>query len=336
LANHDSNSTHPSAAAMTAPRKNIEPLVYRQGPHWVAVFAAVVTWPLLLVGGTVTVLGVGMAVPDWPTTFGVNMFLYRFWDSSWGVFIEHSHRLYGAAVGLACIVLAAWLALGERRGWMKVLGAMALVAVIVQGILGGLRVRSNSRDLAFIHGCTAEAFFGLMVALCVFTGRGWIEAGPDRTTDHGHLRRRSLVTLVLVYAQIIAGAWVRHYRAFDAQVVHALLGAAVWGHALALWWRVERAKSEEPGLLASSRAMGLAVSLQVALGAVAWLLLRPFDGIPRSVYPVQALVRIAHQGVGALLLASSLSLALRACRLLRSLPAESTASAASTRLEAMA
>src|SRR3954462_3147954 len=95
--------------------------------HWVALFAAVFTWPLLLVGGSVTVYRVGMAVPDWPTTFGMNMFLYRFWNASWGVFIEHGHRLYGSAVGLACIVLAVWFAAAERRAWMKGLGVFALL-----------------------------------------------------------------------------------------------------------------------------------------------------------------------------------------------------------------
>ncbi len=59
------------------------------------------TWPLIFVGGSVTTYRVGMAVPDWPTTFGMNMFLYDFWNAAWGVFVEHSHRLYGAAVGLA-------------------------------------------------------------------------------------------------------------------------------------------------------------------------------------------------------------------------------------------
>src|SRR5207244_146042 len=118
--------------------------------------AAVLTWPLLLVGGSVTVYRVGMAVPDWPTTFGINMFLYRFGAASWGVFIEHGHRLYGSAVGMACIVLAAWFALAERRAWMKGLGAFTLLAVIGQGVLGGYRVRHNSTDLAFVHGCTAQ------------------------------------------------------------------------------------------------------------------------------------------------------------------------------------
>src|SRR3954447_20596643 len=125
---------------MTTARSNLESEPdatpeYRSGPHRVAVFAATFTWPLIFVGGLVTTYRVGMAVPDWPTTFGINMFLYRFWEAAWGVFIEHGHRLYGAAVGLACIVLCAWFLLAERRAWMKALGVFALLAVIGQGFL---------------------------------------------------------------------------------------------------------------------------------------------------------------------------------------------------------
>jgi cytochrome c oxidase assembly protein subunit 15 len=284
---------------------------YRPGPHRVALVAAILTWPLLLVGGSVSVYRVGMAVPDWPTTFGVNMFLYDFLNSPWGVFIEHSHRLYGALVGVACIVLAVWFALAERRGWMKALGAFALAAVIAQGLLGGARVRLNSTNLALLHGCTAQAFFALMVALCVLTGRDSAET-LAKVPDTVHLRRRSLVTLALVYAQIVLGAQLRHLGA--GLWLHAVMAAAVWGHAAWLAWRVERQKAAVPDLVPSARAMVLAVSLQIVLGIVAWLMLHPFDGVARSVLPAQALVRIGHQGAGALLLAAVVVLTLRAFR----------------------
>jgi cytochrome c oxidase assembly protein subunit 15 len=279
--------------------------------HWVAVAAAVFTWPLLFVGGLVTTYRVGMAVPDWPTTFGINMFLYNSWNAAWGVFIEHGHRLYGAAVGMATIVLAVWFALAERRRGMKVLGGVALLAVIGQGVLGGLRVRLNSTHLAAVHGCTAQAFFTLMVALCVLTGRDWVAAGTPRP-DPDHLRRRSLVTLALVYAQVVAGALLRHFGAGLA--VHSILAVAVWGHAAMLVWRVERQKAVVPELVRSARAMALTVSLQVALGVVAWWMLQPFDGIPREVTGPQALVRTGHLANGALLLASAVILTLRTFR----------------------
>lgn len=317
-----------SAAAHTDP-------VYRRGPHWVAVFAAVFTWPLIFVGGSVTTYRVGMAVPDWPTTFGINMFLYDFWNAPFGVRVEHSHRLYGAAVGISTIVLCAWFLLAETRRSMKWLGVLALLAVIGQGILGGTRVTRNSTLLAAVHGVSGQAFFALMASLCVLTSRGWIAAGPGRA-DSTHLRRRAAVTLVLVAGQIVAGAWLRHFPSTAALTWHAILAAAVWGHAAMLAVRVERSKAEVPALVPSSRAMALAVTLQVVLGIAAWWMLRPFDGIPRTVTIIQAMVRTGHQANGALLLASTVVLTLRALRHLAPLPTPAQPSPAVLDLEAVA
>jgi cytochrome c oxidase assembly protein subunit 15 len=278
---------------------------------------------LIFVGGLVTTYRVGMAVPDWPTTFGMNMFLYRFWEAAWGVFIEHGHRLYGAGVGLATIVLMVWFLLAERRRSLKALGVIALLAVIGQGVLGGYRVRLNSTTLAAVHGCTAQAFFALMVALCVLTGRDWATA-PKRLADDQHLRRRATVTLALVYAQVLAGAWLRHFGASAALVFHTLLAMAVWGHAALLAWRVERRKAELPALLPSARALGLLVTVQVALGVAAWWLLRPFDGMPRMVTNAQALIRTGHQANGALILAATVVLTFRAFRHLAPTPSKPT------------
>jgi cytochrome c oxidase assembly protein subunit 15 len=279
-------------------------------------FAAVFTWPLLLVGGTVSVYRFGMAVPDWPTTFQTNMFLYKFWNASWAVFDEHIHRLYASAVGFACIVLWVWFARFEHRKWLKQLGALALVAVIAQGVLGGLRVTRNSTALAFVHGCTAQAFFGLMVALCVWTGKDW-NTKPVPVDDSAKLRRRADWTLGLIVGQIVAGAYIRHFGTTEAVVIHALLGLAVWGHAGAVALRVFANRSQLPALWPAARAMAITACLQIALGIVVWWVLRPFDGIARAVTAGQALIRVGHQGLGALLLASSVVLSLRAHRALR-------------------
>src|ERR1700733_2897663 len=108
---------------------------YQRVVHAVPLFGALFTLPLLYVGGTVTTYRVGMAVPDWPTTFQENMFLYDFWNAPFGVRVEHVHRLYGAAVGLATIVLSGSLLAFEPRRWLKALGLLALAVVIVQGVL---------------------------------------------------------------------------------------------------------------------------------------------------------------------------------------------------------
>jgi cytochrome c oxidase assembly protein subunit 15 len=288
---------------------------YRRGPHWVAVFAAALTWPLIFVGGSVTTYRVGMAVPDWPTTFGINMFLYDFWNAPFGVRVEHTHRLYGAAVGLATIVLAAWFLAAERRRPLKVLGVVALAAVIGQGVLGGSRVTRNSTVLAAVHGCTGQAFFALMVTLCVLTGRDWIEAeDAPRQGDVEHLRRRSAVTLGLIAAQIGLGAWLRHFGSIAALVLHAIMAAAVWGHVAMLVGRVERRNRDVAALVVSARALAAAATLQVALGVVAWWMLQPFDGSPPPVTIPQALIRTGHQANAALLLAAAVVLTLRTFR----------------------
>jgi len=286
----------------------------------VALVATAFTWPLLFVGGLVTTYRFGMAVPDWPTTFGANMFLYDMADASRAVLVEHGHRLYGAAVGLGCIILALWFTAVGRDRRLTALAWLALAAVIVQGLLGGLRVLRNSTDLALVHGCFAQAFFGLMVAICVLTGRTWA-CGPGAGTDPAYLRRRALWTLGLVYAQVVVGAILRHRGAGPMLgplrlnlAIHATLGLAVWGHAVALAIRVLGRRAALPALAPSAWAMLAVATIQIGLGVASWWVLRPFDGIPRDVEPYAALIRTGHQANGALLLAASVVLLLRSVR----------------------
>ena len=288
---------------------------YQRGPHWIALCAAVFTLPLLYVGGSVTTYRVGLAVPDWPQTFGINMFLYDFWNAPFGVRIEHTHRLYGAAVGIATLLLAGWFFIFERRPWMKGLGALAVVAVIVQGVLGGTRVTQVSTVLAAVHGVVGQAFFGLMVALCVLTGRGWREQ-TRRSADVDHLRPRALSLLGMVATQIALGSWLRHFGTRPALVFHGALAMAVWVLAVLFFLKVKRGQTTLSGLIPSSLAAALASTLQIVLGIVAMVYLLPFDGIPRPVSFYQALVRTGHQTNGALLLAAAVVLVLRSFRLL--------------------
>jgi cytochrome c oxidase assembly protein subunit 15 len=278
-----------------------------------ALFAAAFTLPLLFVGGSVTTYRVGLAVPDWPSTFGINMFLYEFWNAPFGVQVEHSHRLYGAAVGLATIGLLIWFLAFETRRWMKVLGVIALLAVVIQGVLGGTRVTQVSTFLAAVHGCTGQAFFGLMVALCVLTGRDWLSPA-GMIPDRWKLRRVAFVVLALLYGQIVLGAWLRHYGAIEALALHAVIAVAVWFHALLVFARVRRARIDVPALVPLAGFLAVAATIQIALGLGALIYVLPLGGVPRPVGFYQALVRTGHQTNGALMLASSVVLALRACR----------------------
>jgi len=288
--------------------------LYRPGPHWIAVCAAIFTLPLLYVGGTVTTYHVGLAVPDWPTTFGMNMFLYDFWNAPFGVRVEHAHRLYGAAVGLATILLCLLLLAFEPRRWLKVLGVLALCAVIVQGILGGTRVTQVSTLLAAIHGVTGQAFFGLMVALCVFTSRKWY-AEPMEGPGAGDLRVLTTATLSMVVIQIALGSWSRHFGTVSTIATHSLLAVVIWIASLFALVKIERNRQALSPMAASGRMLVALTTLQVALGLVALVGLLPLDGTPRAASFYQALVRTGHQTNGALILAAGVVLCLRAHRL---------------------
>lgn len=287
---------------------------YRRAPHWFALGATAFTWPLLFVGGLVTSFRVGMAVPDWPTTFGANMFLYDMTRAPWGVFGEHTHRLYGAAVGLATILLMVDFFLFDRRGWIKALGVVALLGVIGQGVLGGLRVTKVSTLLAAVHGSTGQLFFALMVALCVWTSRGWLD-GRRSVAGSAKVGRMAWAFAALVYGQVLVGAWLRHYSRADALGLHAGLALAVFGHGAATVAKVLRRRGDWPELVPSALAMGATLVAQVSLGVAAWWVLRPFDGQAHAVAFWPAIVRTAHQANAALLIASAVVLGLRATQI---------------------
>ena len=283
---------------------------YRAAPHWAAVLASAMTWPLVFAGGLVTTYRVGMAVPDWPTTFGVNMFTYDLAEAAFGVRIEHIHRLAGAAVGICTIGLMLDFLAFDRRKSVKLLGVLALAAVIAQGVLGGMRVRNNSTVLAMVHGCTGQAFFAFMVALATITGRSWFAARRPVEGD-GRMKGLAVATLAVAYLQIILGAWLRHFLTPGALVSHAGLAVLVVATTAATIWAVRRRKADVPGLLGPVRAIELSLAVQLALGIAAWWLLRPFDGIAHPIDTAQALVRTGHQANASLLLAAALVLNLR-------------------------
>jgi cytochrome c oxidase assembly protein subunit 15 len=181
--------------------------------------------------------------------------------------------------------------------------------------LGGTRVTQVSTFLAAVHGVVGQGFFGLMVALCVMTGRGWHEHDHD-LVDANRLRPRSLWLSVLVVAQIALGSWLRHYGSQAALAVHGVMALAVWSHAVVYFLRVKRSGTELASLFPASLAAAVASSVQILLGIVAMVYLLPFDGLPRPVSFYQAVVRTGHQTNGALLLAATVVLVLRTFRLL--------------------
>jgi heme a synthase len=177
--------------------------------HRFAKFVAASTVILVLAGSFVTSTGSGLSVPDWPTTYGWNMFTFP--PSKWvgGIFYEHGHRLIASTVGFLTIVLAAWLWRVESRRWMKWLGVLALGTVVVQGVLGGLTVLFFlPAPVSTAHAALAEVFFCLTIAIALFTSPSWLDG--DARIDDPRLRRMATLTTALVFVQIVVGAAMRH------------------------------------------------------------------------------------------------------------------------------
>ena len=279
---------------------------------------------LVLAGSLVTSTGSGLSVPDWPTSYGWNMFTFP--PSKWvgGIFYEHGHRLIASTVGFLTVVLAAWLWRSDPRRWMKRLGATALVAVILQGLLGGLTVLFFlPASISTAHAGLAEIFFGLTVAMALFTSPGWIRSAGH--VDDGWLRRVATATTAVIYVQILLGATMRHSDAglaipdfplmfggllpdhWDVKIAihfaHRMGALVVTAFILAASvhvWTRHRGNRE---VTTPASALVVLVAMQIALGA-STILSR------RNVW-----INSAHVVCGALVLATSLVLTLRSWRL---------------------
>jgi len=285
------------------------------------VAAAVV---LISAGGLVTSTGSGLAVPDWPTTYGYFMFSFPLSKMVGGIIYEHGHRMIASIVGLLTIGLAGLLWWWERRTWVRRLGWIALVAVVLQGILGGITVLYFlPAPISIGHAGLAQVFLCLVVSVALFTSPGWQRGGlPARLRARDvTLERLGLGLPVLIYVQILVGAIVRHTGAglaipdfplvfgglvppdwSPAVVVHfahrvgallaALLVGALAGH---IWARYPG----RPDLRRPAALLVALVAVQIALGG--WTVLSQ----------KAVAVNTAHVATGSLVLVTVLVLALR-------------------------
>jgi cytochrome c oxidase assembly protein subunit 15 len=175
--------------------------------HRFAILVAVCTLLLIFIGGLVTSTGSGLAVPDWPLSYG-----QVFPEMVGGVAYEHGHRMAAAVVGLLTVVLALWLWKQEPRRWVRMLGFWALATVVSQGILGGITVLFLLPTAVSIsHAALAQIFLCLTVCIAVFTSPRW-QRNESRLSGSGPRSVRGLagVITVVVYLQILVGALVRH------------------------------------------------------------------------------------------------------------------------------
>lgn len=207
----------------------------RRSTHhpWLNRFAwltAGATFLLIGLGGLVTSHEAGMAVPDWPTTYGYNMFLFpvHLWQGN--IFYEHTHRLFASLVGLLTTVLALWLWLREPRVWLRWLGVGAFFAIVLQGLLGGLRVTLLKDQIGIVHATLAQSLFVLVTLVAIFvSGMGLkLLSCIQKTATSPCLRWMAVVGTVLILTQLILGATMRHQHAGLAAPDFPLAYGKLW------------------------------------------------------------------------------------------------------------
>ena len=285
--------------------------------HRLAVLAAAATCVLIVFGGLVTNTGAALAVPDWPTTFGHNMFLFPPARMVGGVFYEHSHRLLGALVGLLTLGLAA--ALCRAGGRLRALGLVAVAAVVLQGVIGGLRVILTADALALVHGPFAQAFFAFVVALALVTSPRMTVPAPALD---GATRALTVATAAAVYLQIVFGALLTH-----AGYLAVHLAGAVAVFVLAPLTTARLRRSGDVVAAPAARVALALLALQLVLGVSSYLARFSAIWIPGGQLTMLALP-VAHRLVGGLILAASVVLAVRVMTTARPAPARAPAHAA--------
>ncbi len=289
------------------------------------------TFLLIVAGGVVTSTGSGLSVPDWPTTYGQNMFAFPV--SKWvgNIRFEHSHRLIASAVGFLTIIFLVWTFFARAARPLKTLASLALFAVIVQGVLGGLTVKYLlPSPISVAHACLAQTFFCLTIAIGIVTSRWWSDAGEGKRVEGKLPLDWMLAAFAALYVQLILGAWMRHSNAalaipdfpasfgrvfpdhWDARIaVH--FAHRVWAAAAATIVAVAAIKVrsflKHSGVSRLAAILLTLLPLQILLGAL-------------SIWTRKAVVvTVAHQSTGALLLAFTAGLAVAMFRLGQFAPA---------------
>ena len=311
-------------------------------PHRIGVLLTIIVFPLIWFGGLVTSWDAGMAVPDWPGTFGYNMFAYpisTWFFGPWDLFVEHGHRLLASLSGLIAIALMWFTFRNDSRRWVRWYSVALFLLVGFQGLLGGIRVLSakgklgdfdvflNDRTIAKIHGCIGPAFFLAVVGFCVVTSRWWFEQETFRRSGKSSRSFTSTwptLMLVAAYCQLVVGAFLRHISesASPSQfkgliVLHIMMAIGLVVGTFVQAIAVARARRREPAsrsLVWSMRFLMLAILVQFSLGFGTWVVkfgwpvwFADMEFAANFVVPEKSMFQMnlvtAHVAVGSLILA---------------------------------
>ena len=294
--------------------------------HYYLRLLAAASLLLIAAGGLVTSTDSGLAVPDWPNTYGYFMFAFPFSKMVGGILYEHGHRLIASTVGLLTIGLVLWAARVEARIWVRRLAWVSLGAVILQGLLGGITViYLLPKPISISHAGLAQLVFALIVSLGVFTSAGWrTRFGRERPLDDPVLLRLALILPACIYGQILLGATMRHNDAglaipdfplafgrllppewslgIGLHFAHRLGAVIVTAAAVLTIARVFARHRHRPELARAAALLGGVLLVQIGLGAwTVWSELQPG-------------INTAHVATGALLWVVSVAMALRVHR----------------------
>lgn len=294
-----------------------------RGLNRFAIFVACATFFLIIAGALVTSNDAGLATPDWPLSNG-----QIFPKMVGNLFWEHGHRMVATTVGMLTIVLLIYILAKEKRDWVRKLGIFALLAVIAQGLLGGLTVKLMlPLAVSTAHATLAQLFFCTTVSLAVFTSRSWMAAEP-LPEEKGTLPLRYLCTaaLVTIFLQLVIGATLRHSATWDQHLpMHLVLthigGAVAVTIALGMATLTVLQRHKDEKFLARPALIALLLLfVQLSLGIAAYLTRLKSPDDPQPLNPMIS-ITVAHVACGALVFVSTIILTLRTYRVLPARPA---------------
>ncbi len=316
------------AARRVSPKRSPMPMLRLHRYSQTLVAASLL---LIAAGGLVTSTGSGLAVPDWPNSYGYFMFSFPLSKMVGGIFYEHGHRLIASIVGIMTMVLAVWVSRVEPRQWVRRLGWSALAAVVMQGLLGGITVLFFlPTPVSVSHAGLAPIFFTLVVAMAVFNSKGWInhyhrdERTSESVAADRRLRSLAVALPAIIYLQILAGATMRHTGAGlaipDFPLAFGRIVPPMWDASIAIHFahrvgavvavlvvaavaaRVLKRHRDRGELVRPAVLLIAIVGIQVTLGA--WTVWSER----------QVAINTAHVATGAVLLVTSVVLGLRVHR----------------------
>jgi len=287
---------------------------YNPAYHRFIVIVAWATFFLIVAGALVTSNDAGLSVPDWPTSFGS---LYKLPPMVGGVKWEHSHRMIAEFIGLLIIAIAVWTQRVESRRWMRILGWTALGAVIGQGVLGGITVlHFLPWSVSTAHATLGQMIFCIVVAMALFTSRGWLETSDAIAEQHLWPSTPTLAAIAAgcVWVQLILGASFRHY---GMKLLPHLIGACVV--TAVLCWTVVRVLSFYGRIDQLRKLAQLILALlmvQLGLGLCAYITRLRFGHNAVQPWQIMVVSTVAHVAWGALVLAAIVVLAIQTRRMI--------------------